>query len=86
MKTNVILLAVALFFITSCTQNEDEDLNKVIKNESETLTGSFELSDEPQIINFGGKTITFETIKILKVQVATQELLIPQMFQMKNQV
>lgn len=63
MKTNVILLAVASFFITSCTQNEDDDLNKVIKNESETLTGSFELSDEPQIINFGGKTITFETIK-----------------------
>ena len=35
MKTNVILLAVASFFITSCTQNEDEDLNKVIKNESD---------------------------------------------------
>lgn len=61
MKIN-FLLCITFVFITSCTRNTEVDLNGIVKNESEKMSGSFELSDLPQTIEFNGKSITFELI------------------------
>lgn len=58
MKKLIILFIGGAFVLSSCNQNED--FNKEIKNETEKIDGSFELSELPMTVYFDGKAIRFD--------------------------
>ena len=58
MKKLIILFIGGEFVLSSCNQNED--FNKEIKNETEKIDGSFELSELPMTVYFDGKAIRFD--------------------------